>query len=64
MTVLRAPIKIDITVNFMFHSFFQFSNKVEVLSFLFAFFQFYSVACRDVNYIIIIIIIIIIIYLK
>ena len=31
----------------MFHIFFPFFSKVEVLSFLFAFFQFYSVVCRD-----------------
>ena len=48
----RASITIRITAAFMFHSFFQLSSKVLVFSFLFAFFQFYSV----------IIIIIIIIY--
>ena len=31
----------------MFHSFFQFSSKVEVLFSLFTFFQFYSVVYRD-----------------
>ena len=31
----------------MFHSFFQFSSKVEVPIFLFTFFQFYSVVSRD-----------------
>ena len=42
VTIPRAPITIGITVTFMFHSFFQFTNKVEVLIFLFTFFQFYS----------------------
>ena len=36
VTVPRAPI----TVNFIFHSFFQFPSKVQVLIFLFIFFQF------------------------
>ena len=31
----------------MFHSFFQFSGKVEVLVLLFTFFQFYSMVSRD-----------------
>ena len=31
----------------MFHSFFQFPRKVDVLILLFIFFQFYSVVCRD-----------------
>ena len=47
VTVLKAPITIGIIVTFMFHSFFQFFSKVEVLISLFAFFQFYSVVCRD-----------------
>ena len=45
--VPNASITIDIIVNFMFHSFFQFPNKVEVLILLFTFFQFYSVVSRD-----------------
>ena len=40
--VPKAPITIGTTVTFMFHSFFQFSSKVEVLILLFTFFQFYS----------------------
>ena len=47
VTLGRAPITIDITVTFMFHSFFQFPSKVLVLIFLLAFFHFYSVFCRD-----------------
>ena len=50
VTVLKAPITIGIIVNFMFHSFwgfFQFSSKIEVLFFLFTFFQFYSVVSPD-----------------
>ena len=47
VTVPKAPITIGIIVTFMFHSFFQFSCKVEVLISLFTFFQFYSVVCRD-----------------
>ena len=47
VTVSKAPITISIIVTFMFHSFFQFSSKVEVLISLFKFFQFYSVVCRD-----------------
>ena len=39
VTVPRAPITIGKIVTFMFHSFFQFPYKFEVL---FAFFQFYS----------------------
>ena len=44
VTVPKAPITI---VTFMFHSFFQFSSKVEVLILLFTAFQFYSVVSRD-----------------
>ena len=47
VTVPKAPITIGIIVTFMFHSFFQFSSKVEVLISLFTFFQFYSVVSRD-----------------
>ena len=45
--VLKEPITIGITVTFMFHSFFKFSSKVQVLIFLFLFFQFYSGVSRD-----------------
>ena len=47
VTVPKAPITISIIVTCMFHSFFQFPCKVEVLIFLFSFFQFYSVVSRD-----------------
>ena len=47
LTVPRAPIRIGIIVTFMFHIFFQFSSKVEVFIFLFAFLQFYSVVSQD-----------------
>ena len=47
VTVPRAQITIGITVTFIFHSFFQFSSKVEVFMLLFTFFQFYSVVSRD-----------------
>ena len=47
VTVSKRPITIGIIVTFMFHSFFQFSSKVEVLISLFTFFQFYSVVSRD-----------------
>ena len=66
----KAPITIGMIVTFMFHRFFQFSSKVEVLISLFTFFQFYSVVCWDskvdnlTDFIIIIIIIIIIIPCK
>ena len=43
VTVPNAPITIGIIVTYMFHSFFQFPSKVEVLISLFTFFQFYSV---------------------
>ena len=43
----KAPITIGIIVTFMFHNFFQFFGKVEVLILLFTFFQFYSVVNRD-----------------
>ena len=46
VTVPRAPITIGITVTSMFHSFFKFPCKFEVLI-LFAFIQFYSVVSRD-----------------
>ena len=39
VTVTKAPITIGIIVTFMFHSFFQFPSKVEVLILLFPFFQ-------------------------
>ena len=47
VTVPKAPVTISIIVTFMFHSFFQFSSKVEVPISLFTFFQFYSVVIRD-----------------
>ena len=47
VTVPNAPITIGIIVTLMFHSFFQFPSKVEVLILLFTFFQFYSVVSRD-----------------
>ena len=47
VTVPRAQISVGITISFMFHSFYKFSSKVQVLIFLFAFFQFYSVVIRD-----------------
>ena len=40
-------VTIGIIVTFMFHSFFQFPSKVEVLILLFTFFRFYSVVSRD-----------------
>ena len=43
--VPRAPTITGITVFFMFHSFFRLSSKVQVLTFLIAFFQFYIVVC-------------------
>ena len=43
----KAPITIGTIVTFMFHSFFQFSSKVEVLILLFTFLQIYFVVCRD-----------------
>ena len=42
-----APITIGTIVTFMFHSFFQFSSKVEVFILLFIFIQFYSLVHRD-----------------
>ena len=47
VTVPNAPITIVTIVTFMFHSFFQFSSKVEVLILLFTFLQIYSVVRRD-----------------
>ena len=47
VTVPKAPITIDIIVTYMFHSFFQFSSKVEVFILLFIFFQFHFVVSRD-----------------
>ena len=46
-TVPKAPITIGIIVTCMFHSFFQFHSKVEVLMLLLPFFQFYSLVSRD-----------------
>ena len=47
VTVPKDPITIGIIVTFLFHIFFQFSSKVEILILLFTFFQFYSVVSRD-----------------
>ena len=49
VNVPRVPFTIGITVIFMFLSccFFQYPWKVQVLILLFAFFQLYSVICRD-----------------
>ena len=47
VTVPNAPITIGIIVICIFHSFFQFPIKVEVLILLFTFYQFYSVVSRD-----------------
>ena len=47
VTVPNATITIGIIVTCMFHRFFQFPSKVEVLILLFTFFQFYSVVSRD-----------------
>ena len=47
VTVPNAPITIGIIVTFMFHSFFQFPRKIEVLILLSTFFQFYSVVNWD-----------------
>ena len=47
VTVPSAPIKIGVTVTFIFRSFFQFSCKIKVLNSLFDFFQFYPVVSRN-----------------
>ena len=47
VTVSIAPIIIGIIVTCMFHCFFQFPSKVEVLILLFTFFHFYSVVSQD-----------------
>ena len=47
VNVPRAPITIGIIVTFMFHSFFQFPSKIDVLISLFTFFQFNSVVRRE-----------------
>ena len=47
VTLPRAPFTMGITAIYMFHSFFQFPSKVEVLILLFTFFQFYFVVSRD-----------------
>ena len=49
-TAPRATITIGIIVTLMFHSFFKFSSKAEVLILLFTFFQFYSLVSGDSNY--------------
>ena len=50
VTVPRAPITISLIVTFIFHSFFQFPCKVQVLILLFTFFKCYSVVSRDSNF--------------
>ena len=47
VTLPSTPISIGITVTFMFNSFFHSPSKVQVLIFLFVFFQFYSVISRN-----------------
>ena len=47
VSVPNAPITIGVIVTFMFHYFFQFPSKVEVLILLFTFFQFHSVVSRN-----------------
>ena len=47
VTVPNASITIGIIVTFLYHSFFQFPSKVEVLILLFTFFQSYSVVRQD-----------------
>ena len=47
VTVPKAPITFGIIVLFVFHNFFKFLAKVEVLILIFTFFQFYSVVSRD-----------------
>ena len=47
VTIPNAPITIGTIVTCMFHSFFQFPSKVQVLILLFTFFQFYSVVRQD-----------------
>ena len=47
--VPKAPITIGTIVTFMFHSFFLFSSKVEVLILLYTFLQIYSEAARTVK---------------
>ena len=47
VAVRKALITIGLIVTFMFHTFFQFSSKVQVLIRLFPSFQFYSVASQD-----------------
>ena len=42
VTVAKAPLTIRIIVSSMFHSFFQFQSKVNVLILLFTFFQFWN----------------------
>ena len=47
VTVPKAPNTIGTVVTFMFHSFFQFPCKAQLLILLFTFFQFYSVVSRN-----------------
>ena len=46
VTVRKAPITIGIIATFLFHSFFQFLSKIEILILLFTFFQFYSLVSQ------------------
>ena len=65
VTVPNAPITIGIIVTFMFHSFFQFPSKVEVLILLFTFFQFYSlVFWPSIIIIIIIVVVVVVLFAK
>ena len=50
VTESKAPITIVIIVTFMFHSFFQFPSKAQVLILLFPFVLFYSAVSRDNNF--------------
>ena len=47
VTVPKAPITIGVIDTFIFRSFFQPSDRVEVLIYLFTFFQFYSMVSRE-----------------
>ena len=47
MTEPKTPITIGITVIVMFQKLFEFSGKDQVLNFLLAFFQLYSVVSQD-----------------
>ena len=49
VNVPKAIITIGRIVTFLFHSFFQFPRKFQILILLFIYFQFYSVVSRDSN---------------